>query len=346
MALLPHQIDDFVNLTLSTFEYGDWTDISLAFQEYFASSFYEKGRVKKAGGPDLRFKVQVANHGNARVSGMYDVDQLNVKNLTKEVIVKWAKITTNFEYDIDEEFFQSDRETIVDEMKVREHAMFNDWWELLEDLVWAAPSGPNQDPMPLWGVPYWIVKNATEGFNGGIPAGFSDVGGLSPTTYPNWRNWTALYAAVTRDDLIEKWIKASEYTKFKAPHNYPEVSTGRGANDRSYFTVFSVWSTLNKHLESRNDNLGPDLAKYVGKVVFRSVPVEWVPWLTENDTSNPVYGIHWRYFCMFTKTGRERVMHPVKQAAHQHTVRERHMDGWQNLGCYNRRRQFVLSLSA
>ncbi len=70
-------------------------------------------------------------------------------------------------------------------------------------------------------------------------------------------------------------------------------------------------------------------------------PVTWVPYLTTNDTSNPVYGLNWKKFRYFFKKGRHMLRHPPQQAAHQHTVREVHMDNWGNFACYDRRANFV-----
>jgi len=42
MALTPDQIDDFVELTLSNFKRGRWTDLSLEHQEYISSKLISK----------------------------------------------------------------------------------------------------------------------------------------------------------------------------------------------------------------------------------------------------------------------------------------------------------------
>ena len=53
--------------------------------------------------------------------------------------------------------------------------------ELMESNFWGAPAS-SSDTLKPYGVPYWIVYNATTGFNGGHPSGFSDVGSFSSTT--------------------------------------------------------------------------------------------------------------------------------------------------------------------
>ena len=52
MPLMPDQVDDFVNLTLSHFKRHKWTDISLEHQEYVSSKIITEKNVKEQGGKD------------------------------------------------------------------------------------------------------------------------------------------------------------------------------------------------------------------------------------------------------------------------------------------------------
>lgn len=339
MALTPDQLDDFVKMTLKRFKKRRWVDISLDHQEYFAMSrLFKKKKVQERGGEQISWRVQVRNGDNARNTGMFAVDQTSVIDVMEEANLPWRKQTTNFSYDVDEVNFQSGPETIIKELKVREHQAMNNMAELFEENLWNAPTSPS-DNRPH-GIPFWLQKNATEGFNGGNPSGFSaGAGGLNSDTYPNWRNYTFAYTQVSRDDLVEKWRKACAFTRFMAPHSYPELKEGDRKHE--FFTTYRVLAPLEKLLENRNDNLGNDLAKYAGAVMFKSNPIHWVPYLETNDTSDPVYGVNWEVFRPYVKSGRDMVRHPPKQAAHQHTVREVFIDCWSNYICYNRRLTFV-----
>ena len=66
-----------------------------------------------------------------------------------------------------------------------------------------------------------------------------------------------------------------------------------------FFTTYNVLEEMEKLLESRNDNLGADLAKYAGSVVIKGNPVVWVPYLQNNDSSDPFYGVNLRVFKFF-----------------------------------------------
>jgi len=346
MPLLPDQLDDFVNLTLDNFKKRRWVDISLDNQHHiFASKMFKaKGKDPEKGGVQLNWKIQVTNTGTAKNSELYAVDATGVKDLTQQAKQQWSKQTVNFSYDIDEDAMQSDRETIIREIEVREHSMYNDFFEHMEEAMWSAPSSSTVSPRPPSGVPFWIQKSTTTpggGFTGGNPSGFtSGAGGLSSSTYSNWKNWAFNYTSVSRDDCLAKWRKAIAFTNFQAPRNYAELARG-GESDWGFYTNYDVVEKLEKLLEGRNDNLGVDLAKYAGSAVFKGNPVVWVPYLQTNDTSDPIYGVNWRTLRYFFRKGKHMVRHAPQKAARQHTVREIHMDNWGNFVCYNRRRNFI-----
>jgi hypothetical protein len=343
MASLTHdQIDDFVLATLDRYKRDQWIDISMILQEYhFASRWFKEKNRPEQGGVRLNWKLRVDNQGTAKHSGLYAVDATNRKNVLTEGKQEWSKQTVNYIYDIDEDAFQSGPETIIREMQLNEQGLYNDIFALMETAMWTKPANDSVNPRPPSGIPTWIVKNATLGFTGADPAGFSSgVGGIATATYPRWKNYTGPYVQVTRDDLIEKIVNAMDLTNFKPPAPYPEI--GGGDAQWGLYTVHSVLATCRQLLQSNNDNLGADVGRWSGEVLVRGVPLTWVPALTESgsdayDSSAPVYGLNWKKFEYVYKTGRSMLKHPPKQAAMQHTVRERYMDNWGNFACYDRR---------
>ena len=338
MALRPDQVDDFVNLTLSNFKVNRWTDISLEYPEYISSRVINEKNVVERGGADIRFKLQTKNTGLARNTGLYAQDVTGVEDLTTEGVIPWTKQTVNWSYDIDEPLFQSDRETIVGELLVREHACMNDMAELNEENLWSAPTSTS-DARPM-GIPFWLQKDASTtpagAFNGGNPSGFtSGAAGINSTTYTRWKNWAFGYTNVTPDDLVVKIKKSLYSTKFMAPNPHPEV--GFGESKYHIFTTYDVREPLERLAETRNDNLGNDVAKYINNVLVGGVPVEAVHYLDSNDgTADPLYGVNWKAFRPFLKRG-ANMRQTQKRAPLQHTVREVHYDTWMNYACYNRR---------
>jgi hypothetical protein len=346
MALYPDQLDDLVNTTYNRSTRKQWVDLSLDNQDYvFAKRFMNgKNKTPVKGGPLQQWKLQTGKTGNARWSGMFSEDQTSVKNLITPAEQKWAMMTTSFSYDVNEEEFQGDDVTmIINEIKVREHDMYSGYIELMESALWTAPPSSTQDPRQMSGFPFWVQKSATEGFNGGNPTGFSDgAGGVNTTTVPNWKNYTFGYSGVTRDDLIAKWKRAVEFTKFKAPYSYPEI--GGGEPNWMFYTTYRLQAQLQEFLDSRNDKI-TDLAG-TGKSVFNSIPVETVFELENStqdgyDSTDPIYGINWNTFQYFCQKGKDLVRQPPKIAPLQHTVRDVFMDSKGNMQCMNRRANFV-----
>ena len=329
-------------MTLEKFKRHTWVDISMDLQEYtFASRWFKDKKKPEKGGTRLNWKLRVDNQGNAKHSGLYGVDNLGRKKVMDSAKQEWSKQVVGYTYDIDEEEFQSGPETIIDTMLVNEQGLYNDFFKLMETSMWTAPADDDLEDRPPSGIPFWIQKTATLGFNGGDPSGFSNgAGQIKTSKYPKWSNYGGTYDQVDRDDLIEKVVNACDFCHFKAPHKYNEL--GGGEPDWAFYTVHGVLASMRRQLSVSNDNLGDDVAKHSGTVYIRSIPVIWVPALTEPDSdaydsTSPFYGLNWKKFQYFFKTGRNMVKHPPKQAAHQHTVRERYCDNWGNFACFDRR---------
>lgn len=346
MALTPDQVPDFVALTQPLFKRNKWTDISLEHQEYVSATIVSEKKVVEQGGPNIAFRVQVRNTGLARNTGMFAQDVTGVEDVMVSASTPWAMQTVNYSYSIYEDLFQSDRETIIRELQVREHDAMNSMAELNEVNLWSAPTGTT-DTRPM-GIPFWLQKDATTtvegGFNGGDPSGFtSGRAGIASATYPKWRNWTFGYTNPTTDDLVKKVKKSLAFTNFMAPVPHPEL--GFGKSDYQIYTTYRVQEPLERLAETRNQNLGSDVAKYINSVTIGGTPLRWVPYLEANDTSDPIYGINWKTFRPYVKKGCDMRRHPQKEAPKQHGVYEIHIDNWMNYACNNLRYNFVGSKS-
>ncbi len=342
MPLLFDALSDFTAATISNFKRGRWTDISLQHPEYITSNLITDKKVMEVGGPYIRFDVQVRNLDVARNTGLYAQDVTNAGDVLVQGTVPWSMQTTNFIYDLAEDIFQTDRETIIRHLLVKEHTAKNSMAELDELNFWTAPSSTS-DRRPM-GLPYWCIKDATtavEGdFVGGNPTGHSDgAAGIDSTLYNRWRNWAFGYAAVTPDDFVRKVKKAIVFTNFIPPVPHPTLNYGKV--EREIITTYRTREPLERLAESRNDNLGNDVARYMNNVLVGGVPVRMSHHLEVNDTSDPAYGIDWGKFRPFVKKGWNMLRHPPKEGARQHTVREVHIDNAMNYICYDRRALWV-----
>ncbi len=344
--LTPEGIDDLVTNTTRKFHRGKWTDISLDYQRYVSGEFINDKRIVEQGGTEIQWQLQVANTGTAVNSGLYAEDQTAVDDVTIEAHVPWSKQTTSWSYDIDEALFQSPKETIVEMLLIRDHAAKNKLHELNEINLWSSPLSTS-DKRPM-GVPFWLQKDASTtpngAFNGGNPSTHAaGCAGVNSTTYPNYRNWTFGYSAATGGDLVVKLKRALRYTNFVPPDPHPQL--GFGGVDYVIYTTYGVVEPLEQLAETRNDNLGADVAKYLNRVLVGGVPFRDVPYLTENDSSNPLYGINWRAFRPFVKAGADQRRTGPKQAPKQNCVRNIFIDTWMGYMCIDRRSCFVGSVA-
>jgi hypothetical protein len=287
-VIQPENVADLVADTLRDLGKPKFTDISSSIQNHVAfKNLLHENRAVLHSGYGIQFNVLVNQSNAARNVSINESDNVNMVDGMVQATANWRGSQTS--YMVIRQLLAMNREPsrIVDYVKQQRLMALISLAELMESNWWGAPS--STDTKTPYGYAYWITKNATAGFNGGALFG-STVAGLSPTTYPQWSNYTAPYTNVTRDDFIRAARKAATFTDFRPPvDGIPTPNTG---DDYGFYTNYSVLQPLEEALESQNDNLGLDIAKMDGKVRFRNVNVVWVPWL-ERDTTNPFIGIDW-----------------------------------------------------
>jgi len=339
-TLTTDEIADLITTTQKNLGRMKWTDLSTDLQEYIAMpNLIKKEKVQFDGGQAIQWNFMVNSNGQARNIGLFEVDNYNVTDVMKTASIPWRHTNTNYSIDAHEISINGDPATrIVDLVKVRRVAALIDLAKLMETNFWGAPSSSSDEITP-YGIDYWVVKNATEGFNGGIPSGFSDVAGLSPTTYPRWKNWTAQYTTVSKPDLIAKMRQASTKTMFRPP---VEISDYNRGNRYGYYTNYDVIGTMETLLENQNENLGNDLASKDGEVMFKRNPVKWVPEL-DSDAQDPVYGINWGVFYPVFLKGWYMKEDKARQHPNQHNVLVTDIDITYNWKCCDRRRLFIIN---
>lgn len=339
MATQATDLGDVVITTLAELGENKFTDLMSDYQDTVAlKRLIKKSKMNFQAGDELQFNLITDHNNSARFVGLGETDVVDITNVMATGKIPWRHITWNWAMERRLVAMNRSPRKIVDLVKTQRIAAMGSAIIKFETSFWKVPA--TDDNVSPYGVPYYIVKSNTEGFNGTVPSGYSVVANLSPTTYTRWRNWTAQYTAVTKDDLIRKLRKAAHYTDFKPlVDDIPQYSTG---SDRGMYTNYAVLGTMEEILESQNENLGPDIASMDGKVVFRRTPVEAVKEL-DLDTTNPVYGIDWKEFLTAGLTGewmKEVVTDPV---AGQHTMMATFTDCTFNFYCRNRRKQFVIA---
>ncbi len=362
------QADDIADLVKGTLvDLGrlKWTNIATSFQKYiFGSNMLRKEKVGFESGRDIQWNLQVAQSNAARMVVPGQPDTVNIVDTMQTAVVPWRHSTTSWAYV--RQFMRMNREParIYDLLKEYRSASMISLAELIETQGWNTPS-TSTDPLNVLGIPHWLVPNATQGFNGTNPYGFSSgCGGLSSSTYPNWANYTDQYGTVSKADFVRKLRRAMVFTDFEAPVGV-DIPTYNTGNKHGLYCTYYVRGLLEEILEQQNDNLGHSVASMDGKTMFMQTPVTWVPRLeTLSGTGaaastgtfvnatytssggyplNPMFGINWGVLRPIFLKGEYLLEHGPLPIPFQHNAQQVFVDlSWQ-VECRDRRLQFVMT---
>lgn len=339
--LTTEDVADLIQTTLKDLDKGKWTDLTGDLQEYVAmSALLTKDKVKFKTGQAIRVNIQTDSNGQARNVGLAYVANYNMTDTMQNGSAPWRHSTCNYAFDRKEEELNSgDAEQIVDLVKTRRSACDIDLAKLMENNFWGKPVD-STDALTPWGVDMYIVKNATEGFNGGNPSGFTTGAIFNSSTYSRWKNWTAQYTNISRTDFLRKVRTACRKTNFKSPVSMSEVR--KIGIKRALYTNHDVITELEELCQDNNENLGTDLAKYQDEVVIRKNPVVWVPDL-DSDSQDPMYGICWDTLVPVFLKGEYMKESKPRALDSQPTVVVVDKDLTYNFVCYDRRSQFIVN---
>jgi len=333
-------LNDLVQTTLRDLGKPKFTEIATDLQRHTAmKNLLKKSRVSIQAGYGVQWDVMVNHAQSAANVGLGASDNLSIVDTMVQATADWRNSVVNWALIGQEIDMNREPARIVDLVKQRRISAMISLAELMEANFWGPPVASTDETTP-WGVNTWIVKNATEGFNGGAPSGYTTIG-LNPSTYTRWKNYTGQYTAVTKDDAIRMWRKAATKTDFQPPvDGIP--SAAMGGDRYGFYTNYSVIAKLEELLEAQNENLGLDVASMDGKPVFRRTPVEWIPKL-DADTTDPIYGINWAWFGTVVLNGwwLREINVPVYPG--QHTVSAHFLDSTYQFVTKNRRCHFVLA---
>lgn len=341
MALQFADIDDAVLLTQNNLiKKGAFVDMQTDLTDHVAVREIWKNRKKKFdGGLNWEFEVMMDHNHSARTVGLFSNDGSSIADVMKKGEVSVRHVNAHYLYDLHEKSFQQGGHAIVDLIKTRYVGMMISWFELLEELLWSKPSDSSNTLDP-YGIAYWVTKNATEGFNGGNPAGFSDRAGIDSDEYTRFKNWTAQYAAVSKADLIRKMRHAHRTTRFRSPVSHSTPDLGKMAN--GIYAGDNVIGLMEELLEAQNMNLGNDLASKDGRAMFKGTPMTYAPKL-DNDTTDPVYMLDWKWLICGVMVGWENNLSKPAAVPGKHNVRRVDLDASLNMVCTDPRKQAVFS---
>lgn len=362
-AVTPQDVADLVASILPDLDRMNWESIAADLQDYEMMSHWLKDdKIVFGDGIAVRKNILAQMSNDASHTGMTDTDDVDIPDLMDDITVPWRHAQSKWAYHYQTDILMNrGKSTINDTVKPRRYAAMLSLAAELEAKAWQVPN--TTDKLNPYGLPYWVVYNATTGFNGGYPTGpdsvqWTNIAGLNLTESPKFKNYTAQYASVSKADLLPKMRTALRKTNFRSPVTKEDMSTPR-ANDRRYYTDEVTCSALETIGEAQNENLGRDLAPMTagsghgglqdvdGTLTFKKNPIIWVPQL--DDTSvftaavNPIYQIDHAVFAPYCLKGDYlRETGPVV-APNQHNMYRTFIDLSYNFLCWNRRRCAVFA---
>lgn len=336
MALQLEQIDDYVVNVLDYFLKDEYVNLTIQPQHKTAKRFFDKAMSKWQSGAKFNWKIKVATAGNARVTQLYDQDSTNIVNTFVEGEVPWSHYTSNFAYDLREESFLGGPQEIVDYLESNARDMYEDLWDVFEIDIWSKPTDVSQTPRPLYGIPTWVVTNGAVpdgAFNGGNPSGFpGGPAGVDLTIYERGNNWTFAHDGIADATLIDRIVKAMDFTKFVPTHPFPNAAPPNENDMFSICTTYAMRQEIGRYLRSQNDNLGPDAGTYLdGTGMIRGNVAKWVPQLDEQgltgpgDGNDPIYLLNHRGL-QFAKRRGWWMKRSAPKEGDGHTTRVVHLD--------------------
>ena len=340
MPLQYSGIDDAVIAAQRNLGRGKFTDAASDIQKYVAfKHLMRSAHVQTTEEYGQSWQVLTEDNDSAAWVGLYNSDDTNVNDGLQKATVDMRHLTGNWSYDQREIDLnvRNAAARIVSLVKVRRAQCYISQAKKLEAAFWTLPSA--SDTVTMYGVPYYIVRSAdAAGFNGGNPSGYSDCAGIDSDVYTTWKNYTARYVSLTYTDIVQKLEAACIKTMWEPPVDINDYNTG---NSVGLYTNYDVVEGLIALVRAQNDNLGRDLAYSSGKVLFRSTPVTYVPYL-DSVSTDPVYGINWGDFKILIDKKWFLREDPPEKVAGKHTVRSVFVDSTVQLKNTNRRTQFIV----
>ena len=294
------QFGDLLKATLKNRKRTNYVSLLADKTDYpAAKQLLRKSRMMQSGGTSAcTWEVEMPTQTSFANISITDQDQVDIRDAFVEANVEWRKSKTAYAFLEEEMSINRGEWEILKLIQSREHRCDFDFVAGMEANFWNDPA--STDTLTPFGLPYWAPKSATQGFNGTVLSGFTSVAEISTTTYPSWKSYTDAYTDPTLTDLIFKMRLMAEKTDFTPPvEAIPDLGK-RGK--RGYYGNIDTKMKFEDAVDSRNDNLGPDLAKNDNQVMFRGNPFSYVPYL-DDDTTDPVYQIDWGVFKIAVQSG-------------------------------------------
>ena len=363
-TLTANDIVDLVAGTLLDLGPNKFSQIAQELQHYeVMGKWLKKDKMIFDDGRGIQRNLMSKLSNQAAHVGLTDTDNADIPDLMDQLNVPWRHAQTKWAF-----IYQTDilmnrgKSLIFNVVKPRRADAMISLAKELEAKAWVVPNTSNKTEP--YGLPYYVVYNATTGFTGTYPTGpdgtaHTTVAGVDLNDSPNFKNYSANYAAVSKTDLIKKMRTGHRKLGWMSPVTIDDYRGEMGQKLRIYTNETTV-SSFEDLGESQNENLGRDVASMQagggkssdvkdmdGQVTFRKIPIVWIPQLDDTAVftacTNPVYLIdHSTFYPVCLKGDYLREQKPEK-APNQHNVFRVFVDLSYNYLCVDRRRNAVFA---
>jgi hypothetical protein len=355
MAVKNADLLDLISTTLPDLP-EQYFEVMWDNQDYEFCRIYQTERMEVDGGTSIKRKVMLDDTGNARYRRMFDTDEPAVGDVMQTIDCPWTQIGTHYSWDKLE--IMRNRNSAKGFIRLLEVRRIDGLWslaKLIESRAWKTPTNASDDLNP-YGVPYYInmldADATTAGFSGQTIR-YQDgttgtiCAGLDAATYPEWKNYAAVYTKVN-NQLLKTFRKAFMLTRFKAPIFINDPAQKKNGAKRIYCNSDTAVALMDL-ADQRDDNhtgadvLGNIRVDETGLVYINRLPVVFIPQLegatdpVTGDTTNPIYCLDFAKFIPYVQEGYWMEETDPEISTTQHTAVVVFLDGSHNNLCVNRR---------
>lgn len=340
-------------------------DLTAQYRNYGVADDFK--RIKKISKDNKSFHhpLQVDTYDNNQYDSLFQPDSLTRSSLGQEGTSYWSMQKTGWFVDRREPGYPkgAGAQQIIDVFGMHRNNMYRKFYEFNERARWTIPNSPNDGSggqIAVNGIPFFVVNSATAavGQNGGHPTGpnttqYSSVNGLSRTTYPQLKNWTATATDMSFTGGQRKLSDMMDLMQWVAPKALEgEEKAGLNYEILSHRTPYTLYQDQKNAFRGDSD-VSADPGKLRGNtaavgngLMFRGVPWMWVDALSNSTTrdgttntaynsSQPVYLLDHSTWIIYAADGLfMNESEPIK-ADNNHNVLNMHMDTVYQRVCFN-----------
>ena len=287
---------------------------NLPFYEVF-SRWFKRDKVMFSSGREIqRTLMHKLNRAAAKHVGFMQPDAVNIMDVLTTMSVEWVHAQTDwgivYQTDV---LMNSGQDLILNVIKPRRVASLLGLVEEIEELAFGSAPASTDNVNP-WALKYWIVYNATDGHTGGAVS--TTKGGVNPSTYPNFKNYSITYTDVSDNDLVKSLRTMFRKCQFVSPISHPDYRGQIRDRYRLYCNEGTI-SDFEDVVRSHNENLGKDLAMFDGAAYIAGYPIIYIPKLDDDSSSDPVYAVdHSTFYPVCLKGDYLRESGPLQGESH------------------------------